>query len=120
MNSIPFPAQAKTLKIAVTATASTSGALPAIGNSIRVVNDGTATAFIDVGTGTRVATVPPTSTPVATCTPILPGEDVTFTIVKPEATASGVGDFTAPTALNISAITAGGSTTLYVSVGEGQ
>jgi hypothetical protein len=41
-------------------------------------------------------------------------------IVKPEAVADGLGSFTAPTVLNISAITAGGTTTLYVSVGEGQ
>lgn len=117
--SLPFSAQAITLKISVTATASSSGALPAIGNVIRVVNDGTATAFISVGTGSQTATVPATSSPVATCTPILPGEDTVFSIQKPEATASGTGTFTAPTALNISAITAGGTTTLYVSVGEG-
>jgi hypothetical protein len=120
VNDSPFPTQAKTLKIAVTSTASVSGALPAIGNSLRVVNEGTATAFIDVGTGSRVATVPATSSPVATCTPILAGQDVVFTIVKPEAVADGLGSFTAPTVLNISAITAGGTTTLYVSVGEGQ
>ncbi len=120
MNSIPFSAQAKTLKISVTGTASVSGALPAIGNSLRVVNDGTATAFIDVGTGSRTATVPATSSPVATCTPILAGEDTVFTVPNPQATPDGAGSFTAPTALNISAITAGGSTTIYVSVGEGQ
>lgn len=118
----PINAQIKVLKVAVTTTASTSGALPAIGNTLRVVNDGPNTAFISVGTGSQTATVPATSNPVATCTPILAGEDASFTIANPQAAPSGggsSGNFTAPTALNISAITAVGTATLYVSVGDG-
>lgn len=102
----PFSAQSKTLKISVTNTASTSGALPGAGNTLRVVNEGSNTAFISVGTGAQAATVPDVSTPVATCTPILSGEDAVFSIP-------------ASSTLNISAITATSTATLYVSVGEG-
>lgn len=116
---IPFSAQDATLKISVTNSASTSGPLPGIGNVLRVVNDGPNTAFISVGTGTQTATVPATSSPVATCTPILAGEDAVFSIANPQATNAG-NSYTAPTALNISAICAGsGTATLYVAVGEG-
>lgn len=115
----PISAIDVTLEIAVTGTASTSGALPGIGNTLRVVNDGTATAFISVGAGAQTATVPATSSPVATCTPILPGEDTVFSIPSPQMTQGADGLFAIPTALNISAITAGGTTTLYVTVGEG-
>lgn len=107
MNPLPFSAQSKTLKVSVTTSASTSGALPGVaGNSLRVVNEGPNTAFISIGTTSQTATVPATSSPVATCTPVLPGSDVVFTVP-------------ADAVQNISAITATGTATLYVSVGEG-
>lgn len=104
---IPFTALAKNLSIAVTATASTSGALPAQGNSVRIVNEGPNIAFVSIGSGTQTATLPATSSPVATCTPVLSGSDISLTIP---------GD----AVYNISAICrAAGTATLTVSVGEG-
>lgn len=122
---LPFNAQSKTQKLSVTASASASVSLPSIGNQIRIVSEpGSATAFFSVGTGSQTATVPvvSASTPVATCTPVLGGSDVVFTIPKPEASSTGGtgGGFTAPTALNISAICDGtGTATLWIQVGEG-
>ena len=115
-----FSAQALTLPISVTSTASTSTALPAVGNCIRIVNEGPSAAFVSIGTGTQTATLP-NATPTATSTPILAGEDVVLTIPKPEATPTGTstGGFTAPTALNISAITRTGTATLDVQVADG-
>lgn len=116
----PFSAQALTLPITVTATASSSTALPAVGNSIRIVNEGPNVAFVSIGTGAQTATLP-NATPTATSTPVLAGSDIVLTIPKPEATATGSGGgFTAPTPLNISAICrAAGTATLDVQVGEG-
>ncbi len=104
---IPFSAQAKTLPISVTSSASSSTALPSAGNTLRVVNEGPNDAFISVGTGAQTATLP-NATPTATSTPVLAGSDVSFTIP---------GD----AALNISAICrATGTATLSCQVGEGQ
>lgn len=115
-----FPANAKVLKISVSSSASTSTALPAIGNTICVWSDSgsTNTAFFSVGTGSQTATVPDGTTPVATCTPIMPGMCATFSIPNPQATPAGSA-FTAPTPLNISAITAANTATIYVAVAEG-
>ena len=120
-NNSPFSAQALTLPITVTATASASTALPAVGNSIRIVNEGPNVAFVSIGTGSQTATLP-NATSTATSTPVLAGSDIVFSIPKPEATPTGGvnGGFTAPTPLNISAICrAAGTATLDVSVGEG-
>ena len=106
MNVQPFNAQALTQAISVTSTASTSTALPAQGAVIRVVNIGTKVAYYSIGSGTQTATVP-SGTPVATATPILPGEDGTFSIPSDKI-------------YNISAIAdSGNTTTLLVQVGEG-
>lgn len=104
---VPFYAQAKTFKIDVTSTASTSKALGNIDEKqIRIVNNGNFTAFFDVGIGSQIATVP-TTTALNTCIPILAGEDLIFSIPKNQA-------------LQISAIcNTGESTTLYVSIGDG-
>jgi len=105
-NLIPFSAQAKTLPITVTASASVSAALPGQGNSLRVVNEGPNVAFFSVGAGAQTATLP-NATPTATSTPILPGEDASFTIPNDAV-------------YNISAICrASGTATLDVQVGEG-
>ena len=103
----PFYAQAKTFKIDVTSTASTSKALNNTDEKqIRVINDGNFTAFFDIGIGSQVATVP-TTTALSTCIPIMAGEDIIFSIPKNKA-------------LQISAIcNSGESTTLYVSIGDG-
>lgn len=108
MNPLPFSGQAKTRSVSVTTTASTSAALPSLGNSLRVISDSanTVSVFISIGAGTQTATVP-TTTPVATCTPVLAGSDVCFSIPNDAV-------------YNISAITSTGTATIYVSVGEGQ
>lgn len=101
-----FSAQSKALPVSVTATASASAALPNAGNTIRIVNEGPNVAFISVGSGSQVATLP-NSTPTATSTPVLSGSDVSFSIPNDAV-------------LNISAICrASGTAVLTVSVGEG-
>lgn len=102
-----FTATSKTLPISVTATASASVALPGQGGTIRVVNEGPSHAFISVGSGSQTATLP-NATPTATSTPVMAGEDVTFSIPNTAV-------------LNISAICrASGTATLDVQVGEGE
>ena len=119
MSMVPFSSQAKTLPISVTATASSSTALPSIGNVIRIVNEGPNVAFVSIGTGSQTATLP-NATPTATSTPVLAGSDIVLTVPNPQATPAGDGTFTAPTRLNISAICrASGTATLDVQVGEG-
>lgn len=100
-----FPANAKTLRVAASTSASASVALPNVGGSIRVFNNGSVTAFIHISTGTAAATVP-TSTAAATCTPIAAGQDTAFSIPSNEV-------------YNISAITESSSTNLEVAVGGG-
>lgn len=105
MNPNPISAQCKTLPITVTATASSSAALPAQGNTLRVVNEGPNVAFISVGAGTQTATLP-NATPTATSFPVVVG-DSSFTIPNDQA-------------YSISAICRASQTaTLVVSVGEG-
>ena len=114
INVSPISAQCLVKPISVTSTASTSTALPAIGNSIVVCNEGPNVAFVSIGTGTQVATLP-NATPTRTSTPILPGYERTFSIANP-----GSGGAASPTPLNISAICrASGTATLDVYVGEG-
>ena len=123
---LPISAQSKTKPISVTDSASTSTALPSIGDSIRIVNEGPNTAFVSIGTGTQVATLP-NATPTATSTPVLAGSDVVFTIPSPAntsqvaATEPAIGSvFATATPLNISAICrSGGTALLDVQVGQG-
>ena len=106
----PFTAQASAYGISVTATASTSQALPSIGNVIRLVNEGPNNCYVSIGTTAQTATVPGTglANKTVTSTPILAGSDVTFCV--PSTT----------TALNISAICRSSATaTLIVQCGEG-
>lgn len=106
--SKPFTINSGTFKIDVTSTASTTKVL-AGGNHIRVVNDGNFTCFISVGIGSQTATVP-TTTSVSTCTPIMSGEDLVFSMTGTDITSK-----------QISAIcNSGEATTLYVSIGEGE
>ena len=108
-----FPARALTLPVSVTASASTSTALPAVGDVIRIVNEGPNVAFVSIGTGSQTATLP-NATPTATSTPVLPGSDIVLKVPNPGSSG------TAPTPLNISAICrASGTATLDVQVGEG-
>lgn len=103
---IPFSCQSKTLPISVTATASTSTALPGAGNTVRIVNEGPNVAFISIGTGSQTATLP-NATSTATSTPVLAGTDITLSISNAAT-------------YNISAICrASGTATLDVQVGEG-
>lgn len=103
---LPFSAQAKTLPISVTATASSSVALPSAGSVVRIVNEGPNTAFVSIGEGSQTATLP-NATPTATSTPVLAGMDISLSIP-------------AAAVLNISAICrASGTALLDVQVGEG-
>lgn len=77
--TIPFDAQANAITLAVTSTASVSVALPNLGNTLRIVNEGPNIAFIATGASAQVATLPTTSA-ANTCTPVLAGSDVSFTI----------------------------------------
>lgn len=105
-----FPARALTLPISVTATASTTAALPALGKTVRLVNEGPNICFVSIGNGSQTATLP-NSTPTATSTPVLAGEDIILSIPEPLLT----------TPLSISAICrASGTATLDVQCGEGQ
>lgn len=104
---IPFYSQAKTFKIDVTATASTSKSLNnSEYSTVRIINDSYSTVFLSIGNGDQVATLPST-TAAKTCTPILGQSDITLSI------PIGI-------ALNISAICKASETaTIYVQVGEG-
>ena len=106
MQMLPFTLRTYTLPISVTSTASTSTALPNLGNTLRVVNAGPNIAYISVGSGSQTATVPNATTTV-TSVPVLAGSDVSFGISNAAV-------------LNISAICDTNNTaTLYVSVGDG-
>lgn len=105
MNMIPFSAQALSLPISVTSTASTSAALPAAGNTLRCLNEGPNVCFISVGTSAQTATLP-NATPTATSFPVVVG-DSSFTIPSNAV-------------YNISAVCRANQTaTLVVSVSEG-
>lgn len=101
----PFTAQSNTINIAATTTASASVPLPGRGEVVRIVNEGSATAYFSIGSGAQTATLPST-TAKATSTPILSGTDMTFSV--PDVAG-----------LQISAITATGTATLDVQVGMG-
>jgi hypothetical protein len=100
-----FSIPTNTLPVVVTATASTSTALPNKGNTIRIVNEGPNVAFVSIGTGTQTATLP-NATPTATSNPIYVGE--TTLSIPPDSI------------LNISAICRASQTAqLNIQVGEG-
>ena len=100
----PLYIASPTLLVSVTGTASTSAPLP-VGQNIRICNTGSVTAYVHVTQGAAVATVP-TGTAAQSATTVLAGEDVIFSINSNKVH-------------NISAITASGTTTLTVQVGEG-
>lgn len=102
---VPMSAQAPTIAISGTSTASASTPLPGVGNIVRLVNEGTNNCYVSIGPDGQVATVP-SSTAASTCTPILAGEDASFSIPNAQ--------------MNISIICRAAQTcTLIVSVGEG-
>lgn len=104
---VPFTAQAKALDISVTSTASSSASLPAIGSTVRIVNEGPNICFVSIGTGAQTATLPSSSSPTVTSTPIPPGD---FALSIPPTDS----------VLAISAICRSGQTArLTVQVGEG-
>ena len=101
-----FNVSALTQRVAATTSASASVALPAAGQTVRIVNHGPNDAYVAIGTAAQTAVVP-TGTPSASATPVLAGSDVTFSI----ASFGSVN--------NISAITATGTATLDVQVDGG-
>lgn len=106
-NLIPFGITAKTLDISVTASASSSTALPGQPcNVVRIVNEGPNICFVSIGSGAQTATLPSSVTPTVTSSPVPPG-DYTFTIAN-------------DVVYNISAICRPSQTArLSVQVGEG-
>ena len=104
-----FNATSPTLAIAVTAAASTSIGLPAVGDAVRIINEGPNIAFVSIGVGSQTATLPGTTLPASmTSTPILNGTERVFSINNYLTT------------LQISAICrAAGTATLDVQVGFG-
>lgn len=105
MSNNQFPVSAQCILVAVTTTASASVKLPAIGDTLRIVNEGTAIAFVSVGPGAQTAAVP-SSTASAACVPILPSTERVFSITN--------------TQLNqISAITSTGTASLVCAVAPG-
>lgn len=66
-------AQALTLPVSVSASASTSAALPNQGNTLRIVNEGPNVCFIAVGAGAQTATLP-NATPTKTSVPVAVGD----------------------------------------------
>lgn len=107
MNNNLFSAQAATIAISATATASTPVALPFSANGVRIVNEGPNVAFIAIAPTSTVATLPGASQ-AQTCTPVLAGSDITLSMAQ--GTDSNF----------ISAICrASGTAVLSVSIGEG-
>lgn len=105
-----FSAQATTIGIAATATASTPALLPFSCGSLRIVNEGPNVAFVAVAASSTAATLPGAVPGATTCTPVLASSDVTLSI------AGGPGG----QAQYISAVCrAAGTAALSVSMGEG-
>lgn len=99
-----FSAQSYSRSIACSTTVSTPFQVTYIGNSVRVVNEGAATAYLCIAATATNATVPK-STFANTCTAVQAGATAIFAVPS--------------IAFYISAITATGTTTLQISVGEG-
>ena len=98
-------AQSPAFLISATTTATAAVALPAKESTVRVVNEGPNNAYICIAAAPTAATVP-TATAAATCTPVLAGSDVAFSIPVDQV-------------YYISAITKVGTATLDVQIGEG-
>lgn len=81
MNNNLFSAQAATIAISATATASTPVALPFSANGVRIVNEGPNVAFVAITPASTVATLPGASS-AQTCTPVLAGADVTLAMAQ--------------------------------------
>jgi hypothetical protein len=90
-----MPSGADTVSLAVT-TASTRVALDVNSRVVRVVNDGTATAFIQFG-----------------------DSNVTANTAKMPIKAGATETFTTGTASHVAAVTASGTTNMYFTNGEG-
>jgi hypothetical protein len=106
MSEVLFSVGAPSMLVSASTTASASVPLPAIGNSLRIVNEGPNNAYISVGAGSQTAQVP-SGTPSPSAVPVLAGTDITLSIPQ-------------PLQLNqISAITLIGTASLQVSVAPG-
>lgn len=102
-------AGAPTITVSATTSASTSVDLPSIGETVRIVNEGTANVYLSIGSGTQTATVPPAagSAGLSTCLTVLAGTDVSFRIPDNKQ-------------CQVSAITSAGTATLRIQVSNGQ
>ena len=101
-----FRVDGATFSIAYTTTASASTALNNVKfDNIRFYNSGLTDVFVSIGTGAQTATLP-SGTAAKTCTPIAAGTVEIFSLPR-------------ELSLNVSAICASGSGTLYVTLEEG-
>ena len=79
MSQDTFSAQAKGITVSVTDAASTAANLPAIGNSVRIVNESADIAFVSITTAGTAAALP-TGTAAAVCTPVRAASEVVLSI----------------------------------------
>lgn len=114
-------ANAPTLAVSVTATASASANLPSTGETVMVYNEGPDDAWGAIGYGTQTATLP-TGTAATTCIP-LPAKALVVYALQPALNTTNVATATNmpnTTAAQISAISRATKTaTLTVTVGSG-
>lgn len=103
-----FPISVKTMTVTGATTASTSTLLPNAGDTIHLFNEGPNNAWVSVGSGTQVATLPSTTvgSAVATSFPIPAGAVVVYGI--PDSAV-----------LSMSAITRTGTAVINVAVNRG-
>jgi len=103
-----FPVGCKNMVITGDTTASTSAALPAAGGTIHFFNEGPANAWVSVGVGAQVATLPATTGAAATLTsfPVPVGAILTYGIPDSDI-------------LQISAITRTGQAVINCAVNRG-
>ena len=103
-----FPIAAKNMTVTGAATASTSTLLPNAGDTIHLFNEGPNNAWVSVGVGTQVATLPATAvgSVVATSFPVPAGAILVYGI--PDSAV-----------LSMSAITRTGTAVINVAVNRG-
>lgn len=118
-NATPATASAQTIQFVPTSTGGSTTATYAGINycpsQVRVVNTGTAIVYLSITSAARVAVVPTAGTPSQEY-PVLPNEDVVFTLsAQPQQSQTGNTNL----ALFINTISASASQVLNVTFGEG-
>ncbi len=96
-----FPASSLNIKLSITSTVLTGALIPGSGSSVRIVNEGPNVCYVGVG-GSAVAAAVPTTTPSQYATPVLAGEDVTFSRLPSETYISAICTSNQTASLNVS------------------